>query len=463
MIGRRAGALLPACAMLTLAAPARTQTPRPGVGLPWRPLRFDENYAYLRDSVRHGWWQPLKYIPIGGWSSLSFGGEVRAEYERLDHPGFGALPTDRSGYELARLMLHADWRLGRRLRLFGQLASAQEAGRTGGARPTDVDTLDVRQAFVEFTQPIAPGRLWARVGRQELAVGGTRLFAIRDPANVRRSFDAVRGGFAGQRVAVDLFWGRQVLVSPGLFDDPRDSTRYTCGAFGTVTLRRAQAWLDVYLFRDHRDLAPFAQGTAPANRWTAGAVSRGRRGQWEWNVEGLYQWGRFGTAPINAYDGILDVAYTFRTLWQPRLALRGSQSSGDRNPSDPALQSLDPLYPRAVALSGAPVGPVNLTNVHPGLDLQLSRRLSTYVDLDVFWRTRNTDGIYDAGGGLIHTAFSTPARYIGMQPGWELDWYIGPYVHAELAYAHFFPGPAITQSGPGLAMNYVLASTTFTF
>ena len=180
-------------------------------------------------------------------------------------------------------------------------------------------------------------------------------------------------------------------------------------------------------------------------------------------MEGLYQWGRFGTAPINAYDGILDVAYTFRTLWQPRLALRGSQSSGDRNPSDPALQSLDPLYPRAVALSGAPVGPVNLTNVHPGLDLQLSRRLSTYVDLDVFWRTRNTDGIYDAGGGLIHTAFPTPARYIGMQPGWELDWYIGPYVHAELAYAHFFPGPAITQSGPGLAMNYVLASTTFTF
>jgi hypothetical protein len=42
-------------------------------------------------------------------------------------------------------------------------------------------------------------------------------------------------------------------------------------------------------------------------------------------------------------------------------------------------------------------------------------------------------------------------------------WYIGPHVHAELAYAHFFPGRAVTQSGPGLAMNYVLGSTTFTF
>ncbi len=99
----------------------------------------------------------------------------------------------------------------------------------------------------------------------------------------------------------------------------------------------------------------------------------------------------------------------------------------------------------------------------PTLDLQFTRRLSAYVDVEVFWRTRNTDGIYDAGGGLVRTAFSTTARYIGMQPSGEFDWYIGPFVHVELAYAHFFPGPAITQSGPGLASNYVLASTTFTF
>src|SRR4029077_2080018 len=127
------------------------------------------------------------------------------------------------------------------------------------------------------------------------------------------------------------------------------------------------------------------------------------------------------TAPIKAYDGILDVAYTFRTLWQPRFALRGSQSSGERNPNQPALQSLDPLYPRAVALSGAPVGPVNLTNIHPGLDLQLSRALATYGALDVSWRTRIPNGIYDAGGGLTRTALSTPDRDIGRQPGGQLD------------------------------------------
>src|SRR5260370_42376808 len=108
MIGRRAGALLPACAMLTLAAPARTQTPRPGFVLPWRPHRFDENYAYLRDSVPNGWWQRLKYIPIGGWSTLLFGGVGGAEFGRLDSPRFGALPTELRGVLGARLVFHPD-------------------------------------------------------------------------------------------------------------------------------------------------------------------------------------------------------------------------------------------------------------------------------------------------------------------------------------------------------------------
>jgi hypothetical protein len=62
------------------------------------------------------------------------GGEVRAQYERLDHPGFGALPPDLSGYALQRLMLHAEWRIGPRLRAFGQLASALGVANTPAKR-----------------------------------------------------------------------------------------------------------------------------------------------------------------------------------------------------------------------------------------------------------------------------------------------------------------------------------------
>lgn len=58
---------------------------------------------------------------------------------------------------------------------------------------------------------------------------------------------------------------------------------------------------------------------------------------------------------------------------------------------------------------------------------------------------------------------STLSRYIGVQPWVELGWLIGSFVRAEVAYGHFFPGAAITQSGPGQATNHSLVSTTFTF
>ncbi len=83
----RRGALAPLAVISVLsAATIQAQTPRPDLVTTFRPLRFDESYAYLRDSVRHGWWQPMKYVPLGSWSSLSFGGEVRAQYGRPQSP-----------------------------------------------------------------------------------------------------------------------------------------------------------------------------------------------------------------------------------------------------------------------------------------------------------------------------------------------------------------------------------------
>src|SRR5260370_18495074 len=124
-------------------------------------------------------------------------------------------------------MVHGGWGMGRGVGLFGQLAGALEQGRTGGPRPTDVDTLRLHQAFLEGAQTTGAGRFWGRVGRQELIFGGSRTFSPRDPANVRRSFDAVRGGGGGRRVALGGFWGREVRGGPRGFSDPRDSTRFT--------------------------------------------------------------------------------------------------------------------------------------------------------------------------------------------------------------------------------------------
>ena len=61
---------------------------------PFTPLRYNEDYSYLRDpALRSGaWWERLKYLPLDsqGWAWLSVGDEIRFRYERYWANNFGS-------------------------------------------------------------------------------------------------------------------------------------------------------------------------------------------------------------------------------------------------------------------------------------------------------------------------------------------------------------------------------------
>src|SRR5260370_2766289 len=78
------------------AETGRAQTPRPDPAGPFRPVRFDENYSYLRDSVRHGWWQPLNYVPLGQGSSLPLVRDLRVRPAPLGPPTLAPPPPHSS-------------------------------------------------------------------------------------------------------------------------------------------------------------------------------------------------------------------------------------------------------------------------------------------------------------------------------------------------------------------------------
>ena len=149
------GRWLHALLVLTLWLCAGTpyaHTPPPAEPPPYQPLRFNEDYRYLRDPARRtDVWDSIKYVPLRGngeWY-LSLGGELRERYEYFHHYLWGQGPQDPDGYLLQRYLLHADVHLGERLRFFGQLKSGLESGRTGGPRPPDEDELDLHQAGQE--------------------------------------------------------------------------------------------------------------------------------------------------------------------------------------------------------------------------------------------------------------------------------------------------------------------------
>ena len=140
---------------LAWASPARTQNAPadPDERPTYQQYRYDEDWSVLKDAPRHrDAWDGVKNVPLNddGWY-LSAGGEARWRYERVRDPGFGSQPDDPSGYMLQRYLLHTDWHFGANARAFVEIQSGLEAGRTGGPRPTDENTLDLHQGFLDLT------------------------------------------------------------------------------------------------------------------------------------------------------------------------------------------------------------------------------------------------------------------------------------------------------------------------
>ena len=171
--------------------------------------RFEENYEYLKDpSNETDCLDTIKYVPLnaaGDWYA-SFGGQIRDRYEFFNHNTFGTGPQTRDGYNLARITENVDLHFGPDLRVFVQGASALEAGRNGGPRPTDRDELDLEQGFADYTIPLcSESDLTLRGGRQYLQYGAERLIGPADFLNARHNFDGFRANLDCEDDSLDFF------------------------------------------------------------------------------------------------------------------------------------------------------------------------------------------------------------------------------------------------------------------
>ena len=434
----------------------------------YRKLRYDEDWTYLRDPAkRTDFWDPVKYIPLdqAGDSYLSFGGEARLRYELYDNYRWDSDSPDDDGYLLERYLLSGDLHLGKHFRVFSQLQSSLENWREGGPRGTDEDQLDVHQLFADWAPCKKEEAFTFRVGRQEMLYGSQRLISVRESPNIRRSFDAARvlTHFGDWRA--DAFFSQPVEDDPGVFDDGGEEGTLFWGVYATHPLKvLGKSSFDVYYLGLDRRNAEFAQGTADELRHSIGARLFGKSGGWDYNFESVFQFGTFGAGDIVAWTFASDTGYTFeRACLKPRVGLRADVISGDTNENSPNLGTFNALFPRGAYFSEAGlIGPANLIDLHPTLDLDLTKSLHAYLDWDVLWRYSTHDGIYDNGGNVLRGPDGS-ASFIGQQLGIQLEWKIDPHTTLNAAYSHFFTGTYIKESGPGAPVDFVGVWLTYRF
>src|SRR5258708_1132119 len=346
-------------------------------GRSYKLLREDEDWSVLRDTALcKEFWDPIKYVRLRAGRNdwfLSMGGEAREVWEQIGNDSWGQ-QTYMNGYLNERYMLHFDVRYGKHVRTFVELKSGLNSYRIGGPRPIDEKKLDFQAGFLEVGTSEGTNSVAFRAGRQELEYGSGRLIDVREGPNVRLSFDGFMVKIKIDSWHIDGFAVRPDLDKSGFFDNAPNHAVGFWGVYATRSLP-SKISAEMYYLGLDRKRATFERGTAQEVRHTLGArISRPiatERPGWDFDYDGLWQFGTFGSANIQAWTVASEAGYRFPTVrLKPRFSVKADISSGD-HPNSKTLSTFNPLFPKGnyfgvLATTGP--GPINFIDVHPHVD-----------------------------------------------------------------------------------------------
>ena len=450
-----------------------------------------------------------------------FGGNVRLRYE--DKDGF-AIPGDAGSvdfrehnadtenqYVLTRLRFHA----GYSDKWWSAYAEGQSSFANGddrfayanspavagtSARKGDgpeSDTIDLHQAYVTLGNhkefPVS-----LKVGRQELSYGEERLIGAYGWNNIGRSFDAAKARLQTEWFGADFFVSRPVIPEDDRFDVENDYDFFS-GVYAASTSIPKTILEAYFLSRNSSPQAaaaePHPQFPQPSARdiYTVGGRLKskaGELGNWDYTLEGAYQFGNFRDNRLGANSPRLDQdafmfivqgGYTFADLWAtPRLGAEFSYSSGDNDPHDKKHGTFDNLFPTNHKFYGYMdfISLQNIQDLRGIFQLKPHPRVSVAIEGHGFWLANNHDNFYNVGGSPRGGLAATPGTGYGINPtyssflGTELDvivgWAVTRFAQLEAGYGHFFVGDYIKDSLSAPAFgskdaNYVYLQATLIF
>jgi hypothetical protein len=451
---------LPA-ALLAAAGPARADSA--DAPAPARPAiafnRWQEAWSVLaapgtpREPL-----DGLKYIPLSGTDPetyLSLGLNVRERYENNDAVAFGAGGVGAQSYLLSRVEPHADLRLADRVQVFVQLESAFASGKARQA-PVDRNRLDLEQAFAAIAQPVGPGVLKLRLGRQEIGFDLQRFVSVRDGPNVRQAYDAAWADYEVGDLRFSGFYSQPVQYRDRRPFDDYSSPHLTYGGARIDRRLTKSIHLAAYISQFRQDQARFPSASGNERRDILDVHLSGTLGSVDFDAETMAQTGRIGAQSVRAWAVGSLGGYTFAEApWSPRLGLQVDAASGDRRPGDGRLGTFNPLFPNGsyFTLAGY-AGYVNVIHLKPSLTLRPARRLKVQIAGAAQWRETTGDAVYTQPNVPVPGTAGRPGKYTGAYGQLRADWAATPHYTFALEAVHFAIGEALHAAG-GHDSNYV--------
>jgi hypothetical protein len=432
----------------------------------FQKLRYEDDFQYLKADSTKNWYEKIKYIPLGKNDKYyaSIGGEIREQYFYTVNDKWGDETTGGDGYLLSRYLLNADIHFGR-FRTFVEFQSSLANSKIDPS-PVDENELDFHQAFldVDFIQN-KNQQLTFRVGRQEMAYGSQRLVSVRERPNNRIAFDGVKLIYKNNNWQTDAFYSHPVANKPGVFNDDFNDNAKLWGSYTVIHKVPFIQNIDLYYLGLWKNRAVFDNAVGEETRHSIGTRIWKTKGNWKYDFEGLYQFGKINAQNITAWTLSSNTSYTFENVkFSPEIGLKTEFISGDKNNSDNTLQTFNPLYPKGAyfGLVGL-IGPANLIDIHPSIAFDLTKKLGFGIDYDIFWRSSIHDGLYAPNMQLLYSGDNTTERFIGTQLIANFDYNVNSFLTLSVEGAWFNAGAFLKEAGSGKDYFYSALTAQFKF
>lgn len=431
-------------------------------------LRYNDNFNYLKtDSVKRGL-NKLKYIELYKSASISFGGEIREQYQYFQNQNFGDVPPTFEkksvGQLWHRVMLHSNIELNSRIRLFVQLNSTFTLFNPNPITPEiDENQLSLHQAFLDFS---FNKKSKIRLGRQELGYGNNRILAYREGPNTRLTFDGIIFKYNNDKRNIDLLAITPIISKQYIFDD--DSyEEYVYGMYGTEIVMPKKILLDYYMLGFSSKKRKYNFNSGEENRQVFGFRFFSKNSKLNYEFEGTYQTGTFNKLNIDAYGISGNINYKVLQKANLVFGVTVNYFTGDKNKNDNKLNTYNSIFSKPQFGLSAPIGSSNIQNFHPYVQFTPVKKL--FVETGVYFISRQStqDGTYSPGMAQIRitppNSYTSDEKRIGTQYSLETNYQFNQNLSFAIDAAFFQAGKYVKETGKGLDISYISGRTTFKF
>jgi hypothetical protein len=407
----------------------------------YKILFYDNDFRYLEDPAYHGYdlGDDLKRLHPLDCVTLDFGGQYRARYQHENNMrGLGLTGRD-DDFLLQRTRLFANAEACGLFRAYVEYLDATSSYEEFAPRIIEEDRSELLNLFGDaLLWEDCRGKLWARVGRQELLYGNQRLISPLDWANTRRTFQGYKLFWRGKDWDVDGFWTNPVGPDPRNFDKPNQDIEFM-GVYSVYKGVKDQT-LDLYWLRLINNAFEFGVQNA-FDFDTLGARWYGTRDNWLWEFEGGYQFGRNTDGSAHAAGAwTLGVGRKADHCWQPTLwAYLDWASGGDVLAAGNGWHHQFPLSHKYLGFMDF-FGRRNIMTPNLLFTVKPHEKVTLLVWYYHFLLQTRTDTPYTVVMTPFNPANAPGSRDLGDEIDLLLTWNVTARINMLFGYSHFFRG-----------------------